>query len=730
MSKLKILGKLNPKQYSEMLDHLTRKKIKNPFIKAEDIVVDKKQDVEEMEAINRFVRDNPRQDLARGGRIGFQRPLTTVGKTADIVNYLKELPDGASFYKPDVAKLLNLGVGVKRGKEYVDTSLLTKVINSRPELKNKNFKFLTKTDVTVNKINNFVQNYVNENKGKLPSQGEIQKGAKVDPTRLRNYITEGLVKNVADTVFDKNTKVANYILESKNPTIKDIEKIVGKGNANKILTRVYINSLRSTKDKLNKIDEGRSVYKNFNLEQVDLIKNKLRKIPGFESIYEREITDLVADAYPGKKNLKKKKAALKKIAKFKELNKTLKNKFGINQVLDHPLDYDFITKTTAGSDPTELIRVRPLPERVNTFKSLLTKDFTEISETLKKGYNQAAYDKYLDAKSIADDLGIAFPKMAKTGTIISPAAAKIGDKPIIGDIKQSAVIQNKFREFVQNISNDPRIQRLGINIKELKDLAKLPKVNVAKYDAAINKFIQKSGKFGVPFVVAAGGADFLKKQGIGFDKEFEQTAAVGDAPIVEKGLSTGEKAAIGTGAALGVGTKTGRNILGRTIGGAFGPTGLAGLTVAGGGYDLSSPLDRFILGTEAAFAPELVKGTIGATKGMKNRALQKVVQRALNLGMSVPTALKVARIASPLGLASLAGEGIYQVGKLGFEDQKRFDALTPEQQAAERAEQEAFAFDVQGARDGGLIGKKSGPPPESGPMSQGLQGLMKRVRNI
>ena len=192
-------------------------------------------------------------------------------------------------------------------------------------------------------------------------------------------------------------------------------------------------------------------------------------------------------------------------------------------------------------------------------------------------------------------------------------------------------------------------------------------------------------------------------------------------PIEETGstaMDTAKTVGAGTAGALAVGTKKGRNILGRTIGAAFGPTGLAGLTVAGGGYDLSSPLDRFILGTEAAFAPELVKGTIGATKGMKNRALQKVVQRALNLGMSVPTALKVARIASPLGLATLAGEGIYQVGKLGFEDQKRFDALTPEQQAAERAEQEAFAFDVQGAKDGGRAGFKVGS------LRKGIQALI------
>ena len=39
-------------------------------------------------------------------------------------------------------------------------------------------------------------------------------------------------------------------------------------------------------------------------------------------------------------------------------------------------------------------------------------------------------------------------------------------------------------------------------------------------------------------------------------------------------------------------------------------------------------------------------------------------------------------------------------------------------------------FVIEGARDGGLIGKKSGPPPESGPDSQGLPGLLKRVKKL
>ena len=632
------------------------------------------------------------------------RPAKLEGKVGRIVEYLQDLPEGSSFYKPDLARELDLGLA-KDGSQ--DTSLLTKAINSRDELKNKSFKFLTKTDMTVKKINDFVEIFVEEN-GRAPTQGEIQKGAKADPTRIRTYIEEGKIQNVADTVYDRNTKAANYILDTKNPTVKGLEKIVGTGNAEKSLTRVYINSLDSLKKKFSNIDEGRSVYGNFDNEQIQVLKNKVRRVPGFNNLYEREITDLISNAYPGKGNAAKRKTALKKVAMFKKFNNEVSKKFGLNQVLDHPLSYDFITKASQGVDPSELIRVRPLPDRVNTFKSFLESDLDEISKTLKKGYNPKAFSKYEDMRSIATELGIPFPKMAKTGNIISTAAAKVGDKPLIGDAKQSAKIQNNFRSFVQKVKDDPRMKRLGINLKELTDLAKLPKIDIAKYDKAVTNFISKSGKFGIPLVAgygAARGADFLKKEGIGFDKEFEPTASLSDAPLVEEGLSTGEKAAIAGGAGVGA-YKFGKPLAKKALkfaAGAFGPTGIAltypALGMLGEDYktDLTRPLDRAILSTELAGSKALVKGTQAATSGIKNQAIRSGLQKFLNLGMSVPTALKVARYASPLGIASLAGEGLYQVGKLGYEDQKRFNALSPEEQAAERAEQEKFAFDVEGS---------------------------------
>ena len=90
--------------------------------------------------------------------------------------------------------------------------------------------------------------------------------------------------------------------------------------------------------------------------------------------------------------------------------------------------------------------------------------------------------------------------------------------------------------------------------------------------------------------------------------------------------------------------------------------------------------------------------------------------------------MRFARIASPIGMASLGLEGVYQYGKFVKDELDRIKQMTPEERKAYNIEeQEQMGVS---AAEGGLIGDKSGPPPESGPNSQGLQGLMKRVRNL
>ena len=100
-----------------------------------------------------------------------------------------------------------------------------------------------------------------------------------------------------------------------------------------------------------------------------------------------------------------------------------------------------------------------------------------------------------------------------------------------------------------------------------------------------------------------------------------------------------------------------------------------------------------------------------------------------NLGLSPQLAARAARVVSPLGLATLAGEGVYQLGRLGAEQRRRMQEMTPEQRRLFDAEQQSISeFAAAGGGIAKLAGKESGPPPEKGPDSEGLASLLKNVK--
>ena len=146
---------------------------------------------------------------------------------------------------------------------------------------------------------------------------------------------------------------------------------------------------------------------------------------------------------------------------------------------------------------------------------------------------------------------------------------------------------------------------------------------------------------------------------------------------------------------------------GNTFNVALGPTGVVGLNYFLG-VDPTRTADRIGLEAELAFAKPLVEGAKSVTDKIKTPFLRKAAETAAGIripGIMTPAnALKIAGYASRVGTGLGAAEALYQVGKLGYEDQKRFDALSLEEQAAERAEQEEFAQSVQGAAEGGRVG--------------------------
>ena len=155
------------------------------------------------------------------------------------------------------------------------------------------------------------------------------------------------------------------------------------------------------------------------------------------------------------------------------------------------------------------------------------------------------------------------------------------------------------------------------------------------------------------------------------------------------------------------------------------PAGTLALT-AGFGVDPTSAVDRATLATEAALAPQLVKQVSKITSN-------PIYQRFLNLGASPKTALRIARGLSPVGIASLGAEGAYQLGKFTKKRINELRAMSPEDREKLRRKGDEFAFSEFAAAGGGiakLAGVPSGPPPESGPNSQGLPGLLKRVKKL
>jgi hypothetical protein len=212
-----------------------------------------------------------------------------------------------------------------------------------------------------------------------------------------------------------------------------------------------------------------------------------------------------------------------------------------------------------------------------------------------------------------------------------------------------------------------------------------------------------------PAITTAGLVGLGIYKGMGFDQE-----ARADEVLPSEGSVLPGAAAAGT---AGAGyalrkplTKFGKYAL-QVAGTPLGATGL----IAGFGIDPKKAMDRVGIEAELALAPELVKQT---SKLVKNPLLQ----RALNLGLSPAAAMRAARIASPIGIASLGGEALYKYGKFVKDELDRIEKMSPEEREAYNiSEQEQMGV---AAADGGLIRQGFGGGSDMGTVadSQGNVG--------
>ena len=158
-------------------------------------------------------------------------------------------------------------------------------------------------------------------------------------------------------------------------------------------------------------------------------------------------------------------------------------------------------------------------------------------------------------------------------------------------------------------------------------------------------------------------------------------------------------------------------------------TGIAGSTAVGGTMLAQKPVRTAArkllgtLGTNLAALPLMGHTIYGNVKNKGQNIVDAVVDPFVGAEFLLPgifrenvdkitknpklkqllTLGKLGRYMNPAGVGILGLDAVHQVGKLGYEDQQRFNALSPREQQSERAEQEKFAQSVEGAAEGGIM---------------------------
>jgi len=218
-----------------------------------------------------------------------------------------------------------------------------------------------------------------------------------------------------------------------------------------------------------------------------------------------------------------------------------------------------------------------------------------------------------------------------------------------------------FNQTDQRLINSNSQER----IKIFEEIQGTPEAKQSKYLKALQK-VPKIGKIATAVIGGTAGA-----AGVSTLANASETADV-------QGFTTGEKLA-GAGAAAGATYKFGKPILktlGKTADVALGPVGLVGLNYALG-VNPKETIDRVGLEAEAALAPAIVRGATNITDKIKNPLARKTAE--LLTTISPKYAMRAARIASPLGIASLGGEALYNYGKFAKNEIAKVKEMTPEE---------------------------------------------------
>ena len=560
-------------------------------------------------------------------------------------------------------------------------------------------------------------------------------------------LMDGNLQRIEKTVGNRK-KLVDILLKGKSD-INNLSKTlcISKKDLFAEADLLFNDIYRYTSAKVRKTGFGEKYgyLKDLDIKDYKNLLNNLRG-SGFEKLDERSLRALITDAY-AETNPKKYSAAISKLSEYSRINNQLKEVFGFGFELDHPLSFQAL-KDLKNVSPENLIRVNPIPENINRIKIGLDGTYKNILREIRKGNTSPELLNQKQAiESLSTKLGVGEFKIDNAGRkVLSFGADPFLKTNLLEKMGQNIFLQDRIAKNLKNIEPELFTDALGKKSKFIKSIQNLQPMKTEKVKG-LKSFMKANG---IKCIVSkSNGGPVTCDMPQAYEKSLNQiskAAQAGDSAAQSKLLNF-RNAVKGAGG---------------VIKGVLGPAAIAaeiGIAIPIGLFEYAQgkPKEEIINTLTYGLAGKSREDKL--KEEMPTYGQGDALQSAFDGYLSTLNKLGEERDPNQLRPGKKADDML----KTFYERQEPFMRVNPqveqgqmfdldmfrknvaESRAAEeklakedleRQEKRKTPFDLSDpfmAAGGGIAkeaGDSSGPPPESGPDSQGLPGILKRVKKI
>jgi hypothetical protein len=660
---------------------------------------------------------------------------------------------------------------------------ISSAINSlvaRGQIK-KDFARVAGKDLTVGEqqaYNKIIEEAVDE--GKL-NRAQIARKAGVADSVVEDWIKANKGEEFYKKNFDYKTgrlKTGNlqvrkdlfeFVENSDQITAKEISERFGLDSKK---TQTTMSDLVGDIYRLRTRDTGSIIVPYDDEARMSEVLRKIRNAPDFEDIYQRRIGDLILKAYP--KKGPKRTQAIKALGEYYKFSRALKEVAPeLALSLDHVVPFQFLEEVKQGANPVNLIKVKPIPQAINRFKTNFDNARIELNRLSKIDPNNPEVKRKFNLlkgleKLTTEKTGVLFGGISQKGNVFDFKAKPIGQSDLIKDAAKGIEQYQKVAAFSQDVLSNEALQKKFIDagVTVGKDMAMFDRVKLLsnKQIKGLSAFMKEQG---IACRLSKGANCNTLQAYIKSLNDLSLQASQGDTAAASK-LKNFTNKAVTTG---------------RFLKNALGPLAIASEFALEGGIALNKTLNegipfkqafadsyinKYVLGPktqidkEAEIAKEMAKGEefAMAKRGERMRPFmaqsatadaQRLKKREEEMKALYPQ-LDMVNLSNKEIDMMLADKGVYSPFTLGFGMQQKQPGIGDMRYNEDVAYDEIRDIFNKGAEEdirrqqfqsiadaggfanlaGGGIAGLSGGDPEGAmtrsmnPDSQGLQGLMKR----